>query len=160
MDTKNIIKQTSKHNIFIHYPLFDNFKHIYHQWLIHFLWKEFFISTKWSYKCAEDWYFFLVLYWLWCQQLCVVLWLVAAVCIHQGLSAGQAENQYWSRPPKLVLVVWVPAHIFSKVCLLFSSTRWCLTYSPACSRCTISGPCVEHTATDYYQRIVTKSLCC
>ena len=108
--------------------------------------------TKWSHKCTEDSYV-LVLYWpdhclLWCQRLCVVLWLVAVGRIHLGLSAGQAENQYWFRPPKLVLEVWLPARISSNVCPSFSSTQWCLTYLPTCSRCTISGACVEHPAAE------------
>ena len=38
---------------------------------------------------------------------CSVVDILIAVVhdIHLDLSTGQAENQYWSRPPKLVLVV-------------------------------------------------------
>ena len=154
MDTKISLNKHPNitYSFIIHYLTISNTS-IINGWSL-FCEKILYINlTKWCHKCTEDWYFFLVLYWpdhclLWCQQLCVVLWLVAVVRIHQGLPAGQAENQYWSRPPKLVLVVWVPAHIFSKVCPLFSSTRWRLTCLPACTRCAISGPCVEHTATE------------
>ena len=69
---------------------------------------------------------FLVLYWLalcflWYQQLCVLLWWVALVRTHLGLSAGLAGSQYWTHDqfPHLLQFDACVIHPFNGFYILF-----------------------------------------